>query len=244
MTVEIDDYDWFLKADDDSFIVMENLRAFLSKYSPHNDNYFGRHFSVPGTVVGESFVSGAAYVLSRSSLRRLVNEAFPNHSICPTPSQDAHEDVNLGFCLRNIGIYPGETRDSSGRQRFLVFSPWVHLMVGAVDSKNWIRRYDKFGYVEGGQCCSDTAILLHYVPGGYMLAIEYLLYHLRPLGSNTASGSKIIEMLPTNSTNEFQLRKNLAKLGYVVGSNRFSTKTTTVKSANTVVPRFNTLLPV
>ena len=35
------DYDWFLKADDDTFVNVEGLRKFTSKYKSTDDHYFG-----------------------------------------------------------------------------------------------------------------------------------------------------------------------------------------------------------
>ncbi|XP_017490635.1 PREDICTED: glycoprotein-N-acetylgalactosamine 3-beta-galactosyltransferase 1-like, partial [Rhagoletis zephyria] len=40
----LDDADWFLKADDDSYFIMENLRAFLYQFSPDAPVYFGCKF--------------------------------------------------------------------------------------------------------------------------------------------------------------------------------------------------------
>ncbi|KAF0989405.1 hypothetical protein HZS_176 [Henneguya salminicola] len=38
----INDYDWFIKADDDTYVIMENLKYFLSQYNPNQSYYFGK----------------------------------------------------------------------------------------------------------------------------------------------------------------------------------------------------------
>ena len=40
------DYDFFMKADDDSYVIVENLRFILSKYSPDEPFLMGRRFGV------------------------------------------------------------------------------------------------------------------------------------------------------------------------------------------------------
>ena len=62
------DADWFIKTDDDTYLVLENLRNFLSKYNSAKPNYFGRHFTIEGGFNS----GGAAYVFSKKNFGRFL----------------------------------------------------------------------------------------------------------------------------------------------------------------------------
>ena len=133
-------FDWFVKADDDTYIVMENLKHFLKTSNPNDPHYFGK----PLIVHGDIYPSGSAYVMSKKALSKLVTTAYKdtNFSNCPTPRPNAHEDVDTAKCLASVGIYLEGTNDMEGKSKFLPLAPWA-MLEGNLKRSHWIWKYDK-----------------------------------------------------------------------------------------------------
>ncbi|XP_037827389.1 LOW QUALITY PROTEIN: glycoprotein-N-acetylgalactosamine 3-beta-galactosyltransferase 1-like [Lucilia sericata] len=171
----IDDAEWFLKADDDTYVIMENLRYFLYQYPPEAAIYFGAKFK---RFVKQGYMSGGAgYVLSREALKKFATEAYDDPDKCGE-SYEA-EDVQLGMCLENAGVIAGDSRDEEGNERFLPL-PIEYLI--PEDKTWWYKNYSYYPQKENATCCSPSAISFHYIVADQLYVLDYFLYTLRVVG--------------------------------------------------------------
>ena len=129
------EYDWFLKADDDTYVIVENMRYFLNTQSTDEPVYFGHNFRTSGVRQGY-FSGGGGYVLSKEALRRLALR--PLHYCA---EDYGAEDIEIGKCMENLGVKTGESRDELGRTRFHGLSP--DRMLGQ-RLPTWFSTFDKF----------------------------------------------------------------------------------------------------
>ncbi|XP_072030716.1 glycoprotein-N-acetylgalactosamine 3-beta-galactosyltransferase 1-like [Amphiura filiformis] len=179
----LDDAEWFIKADDDTYLILENLRYFLSGYNSSHPIYFGRKFKL---FVKQGYMSGGAgYVISKAGVKNLVEIAFKNFKLCrPAEYPGVAEDAVIGKCLQKAGVIAGDSRDKLGRDRFHPFTPQHHLVpsFGPVNKKWWYWKYVFYKTSMGPECCSDYSISFHYVSPALMYQLEYLIYHMKPFG--------------------------------------------------------------
>ncbi|TGZ65663.1 hypothetical protein CRM22_005765 [Opisthorchis felineus] len=86
------DYDFFLKADDDTFVIVENLRKLLRDLNPNDPFIMGRRFR---PHVKQGYLSGGGgYVISRAALLRIHN-GLANDTRCAGKAHGGAEDVRL-----------------------------------------------------------------------------------------------------------------------------------------------------
>jgi hypothetical protein len=106
------DYDWMLKADDDTFVIVDNLRKLLREKCTDEPHNYGYRFENDTINSG-----GAGYVLNSHTVNSFVHAYYTNETFCKHDLWGL-EDVDIAWCLRQIGVTPGDSRDSSGLERF------------------------------------------------------------------------------------------------------------------------------
>uniref|UniRef100_A0AAF5I0T0 N-acetylgalactosaminide beta-1,3-galactosyltransferase n=1 Tax=Strongyloides stercoralis TaxID=6248 RepID=A0AAF5I0T0_STRER len=172
-------FDWFLKADDDTFVIIENLKMFLRKKNSNKRYYFGCRLKSLGKKLIKGFMSGGAgYVLSRGSIEKLVTEGFRNTTLCNNIN-NGFEDVEMGWCLQKLNIFPSYINNE---KEILSFFPSkeVILHIFDIDRRNTskiLRRhmYDKLPKKKI-QSMPKYPISFHYITPTNMYLLDYLFY--------------------------------------------------------------------
>ncbi|KAH8283649.1 hypothetical protein KR018_010795 [Drosophila ironensis] len=170
--------DWFFKADDDTFAIIENMRYMLKPYSPKSPIYFGCEFKASQTVY---MSGGAGYVLSRKAVQIFVEKGIIGRR-CYT-NNDGSEDFQMGACLKMLKVPAGDSRDHYGRHRFLSL-PLGHFLIPGYDADDfWLRKYLNRELPKSGvECCSSYTISMHYITAQDMYFLDTFLFKFRPYG--------------------------------------------------------------
>ncbi len=113
-------YDWYLKADDDTFVFVDNLRLFLSDKNSSEPVVYGYDFKTYGGYQS----GGAGYALSKESIKRLGERLISDEKSCPNSGT---EDLDVGRCLRKLGGYSNKSIDEFGRERFHIGDIFYHF---------------------------------------------------------------------------------------------------------------------
>lgn len=109
------DFDFYLKADDDTYIFMDNLRLFLSSKNRTNPFAYGyKYQAVNGYLSG-----GAGYLLTNEAITRLIN-GINGNKINYLLSQI--EDIDISKMLKKVDVNLKVSVDEKGRDLFHPFS--------------------------------------------------------------------------------------------------------------------------
>ncbi len=201
----MNDADWFFKADDDTYVVVENLRYLLQPYNASDPIYFGCKFK---PYVNQGYMSGGAgYVLSREAVKRFVTKGLnKEYKVKCSKVDHGAEDVDMGHCMESLHVVAGDSRDIEGRGRFFPFVPEHHLIPKTLSPDMWYWKNIFYPSEDGPGCCSNSAISFHYIKPTMFYVYDYLLYHLRPFGIDPWSQHSGLNVI--SETNIEMLREN------------------------------------
>ena len=102
----LDQFEWFVRADDDVFIKGENLAKFLASVSSSELHYIGQSGEGREDEKGKLGLSdsktycmgGPGVIMSRATLAKVA----PNISYCLKNLYTSHEDTELGRCINQF----------------------------------------------------------------------------------------------------------------------------------------------
>ena len=211
----IDEYDWFVKCDDDSFFYMENLRFLLSAYSPDQPITFGHKLNNTGHKYG--YFAGSGFVMSRYTVRVLVEQVLTNqkffktnNSFCNVGNDALPEDWEISLCLDNYNVYAGDSRDLLKRNRFFLYPP-VDQLINQKEHAPWYISRQFYFDDEGLDACSNYTVQFHYIMPPNQYTLYYLTYRFQPYGikrrypppprkKNFSEVARILDEERTNAT--------------------------------------------
>ncbi|CAH1789084.1 unnamed protein product [Owenia fusiformis] len=177
----LQDFDWFLKADDDTYVIIENLKHFLKGFNPSDPLYFGHHFGGKRKIpVKQGYASGGAgYVLSQEALRRM-QEIGTNDAKYQCRKNTGYEDADIGICLEKLNVTLGVSRDNNNQMTFHSFHLLKELNKRPTQESiyQYVNRNIKIGNQKGERILSSSTISFHYVDPGTMYFIDFLIYDL------------------------------------------------------------------
>ncbi|XP_053376738.1 glycoprotein-N-acetylgalactosamine 3-beta-galactosyltransferase 1-like [Mercenaria mercenaria] len=169
----LDEADWYLKADDDTYVIFENLQYFLSKHIATYPIMFGHYFAFEKR---KYFHGGSGYVISKEALRIFGNFG-DDPRLCKKDGPS--EDIHFARCMKNLGVTFGNSSDERGRSRFHAFTPERHI---AGQYPNNYYNLDALGANHGIESISDYPVSFHKVYPQQMYMLEFYAYHFQPYG--------------------------------------------------------------
>ena len=129
------DYDWYLKADDDTFIFMDNLHDFLKDKNRNLPVTYGHNFKVK--IEGGFQSGGAGYLVSNEAFKRISLSLKKDKDFCSKKS--GIEDIEVRLCLKKLKVELGESVDHLNRERFHPTNFNAHFL----DPPIWLNEYSK-----------------------------------------------------------------------------------------------------
>ncbi|KAH9253709.1 hypothetical protein BASA81_008327 [Batrachochytrium salamandrivorans] len=198
----LEEFEWFIKLDSDSFLIPGNLRLALKQFDPNSLRYFGHTIFEQNRRLDDinaQFNVGAGYGISRGLLRKIlpyiVRDGVANPSPVPEHKRCVDlvrwgEDVKFADCLRVVvpDLKPELMHDNHDRELFYPFEPSHHLLILRPGVMDWFWRGKDLNHTRWRfGSLTSRPVLFHHVKlsrGFYFL--DYLFHRVAvdPIISN------------------------------------------------------------
>ncbi|XP_059473259.1 glycoprotein-N-acetylgalactosamine 3-beta-galactosyltransferase 1-like isoform X2 [Neocloeon triangulifer] len=177
-------FEWFLKVDDKTFVLVENLRRSLATQDHQSIESYGFHFNSFG-----SMQNGTGFVLSREAVR-LVSEATSNGST-KCKGQDEivkDDDAEIYSCLQRMKMDPLNIEGE-----VLSFNMANARLPEVKGATWWMDHYKYWPYHKNNDslvptkirsaCCQQNIFAFQEVDPNKMYLLEYLIYDVQVFGA-------------------------------------------------------------
>lgn len=167
---ELNNFDWFLKADDDTYMIMENLRYLLKGLDSRKPAYLG--YQLEPTWFDAPYMSGGAgYVFNKAGLKLLVEKGIQNKGTCR--EKGSFEDLEVGRCAVKSGVTIYSSIDNFERETFHPDRIQDYI---PGPPPQWLYYYSRNKPKGGSECCSQLSVSFHRMSTQDMLVFDHLLY--------------------------------------------------------------------
>lgn len=162
----IDDYDWFVKIDHDTYFFAENAKRFIVEKGwdadePHYAGHKLYHRSHEMTAGGCTLYSRAVIKLLVPHYLKMPGGDVPEQGRCED-HYGASEDFSSAICLQDLKIWPEDDLDRFLRDVVIIFYPSAHLKM-LRDKVGWFWK-NKPDYIKDKlDCCSAYPVGFHNI---------------------------------------------------------------------------------
>ena len=208
-----EEFDWFHIGGDDMYLIVENLRWYLESeeiktaangglYLPTENRtqqtplFLGCRQKRQGMVIDIFNHGGSGYTLNKAALKALVVEALPKYYIEVASSA---EDVLIAWLLRKLRIYPYDTKDETGAERYNPQSPsflygFQPTLQNSANKGYRVRQWywhTKYSIkpLAGANYSAVRSVAFHYIEDDEMYRLYALIHGLCQTNTTTDAAS-------------------------------------------------------